>query len=274
MNVIDNQTTTCVGRLLETEAPCQKKEIEAIFSRQRISNNLIHGLRSRSVSSLGHNTDCIIIQTLPVAKLPEYVDPASNSSLLFPQSSLMKDKNINLYTKLFSSSNNGKVATLPEELGHRILWSGDNRSSMKQINSVANDESMNSLYDPISEFNSQKIKCKNIDIRLAREIGITNYNRMSDIGEPEEWVPPEKHGLENSERIIPTYYIPSNMNKSNVLRVDYHYMILDDIRNVRPLNKYQLNYINNSLSESEKYKIIEEFNNVIMSYGEVLLNDQ
>jgi hypothetical protein len=86
---------------------------------------------------------------------------------------------------------------------------------------------------------------------------------MDEIGEPEKWVPPEKHGLDNSKRIIPAYYMPSNVNKNNVLRVDYHYMILDDIRNLRSLNEHQLNYINNSLSESEKYKIIEEFNNII-----------
>ena len=267
--VLGDQRTLCEG----LRPSDQKKEIEDIFSRQRISNNLIHEQRSRSVSSFG--------QTHPVASKSHSID----------------DKNINLYTKLFSSSNNGKVVSAPnlsrcKAFGTQLLRRPSKVSIKQPCTAVGSakhlvpasrvpscfadpeelDESMFSIYDPTSEFNSQKIKCKNIDIRLAGEVGITNYNTMDEIGEPEKWVPPEKHGLDNSKRIIPAYYIPSNMNKNNVLRVDYHYMILDDIRNLRSLNEHQLNYINNSLSESEKYKIIEEFNNVIKYYGEILLN--
>jgi hypothetical protein len=112
-----------------------------------------------------------------------------------------------------------------------------------------------------------------MDTRLAVEAGITNYNKMEEIEGHDEWIPPSIHGLGNSERIIPNHYIPSNMNRNNVLRIDYHFMILDDIRNMRPLNEHHLNYIKNTLNDSEKHKIIVEFNKVITSYSDIMLHE-
>jgi hypothetical protein len=159
----------------------------------------------------------------------------------------------------------------PDKLGVFTISEFIPLLSNRQISSTpsSNNESAVSSYNPKSAFNSQKIKCKNIDTRLAEEVGLRNYNK---IHEHEKWVPPNIHGLGNSERIIPTYYTRSNTNINNVLRIDYHFMVLDDIRNLRPLNIHQLNYINNNLNESEKQQIIEEFNNVIKSYGEILLD--
>jgi len=149
--------------------------------------------------------------------------------------------------------------------------------SNRRISSVpsSNNESAVSSFNPNSVFNSQKIKCKNIDSRLAEAVGIRNYNKMNEPEhEHEKWIPPNIHGIGNSERIIPIHYTPSNTSKNHVLRIDYHFMVLDDIRNLRPLNVHQLNYIKDNLNESEKQKIIEEFNNIIKSYGEILLGDQ
>jgi len=264
----------------------QKKEIEVIFSRQRISNNLIHGQRSGSVRSLVHDAST----TFP-ASSPN-TDRASNSFLLFSQSHPMEDKNINLYTKLFNSSNNGKVATLPEELvvagilptDHRPLLSMDNSS--KSFGLCSNKDASLRAPNVLKGCDPKRgsLTPRGVTDRVSSEGGynvrkpsLSNFSSgeaSSEVSsEPEKWVPPDKHGLENSDRIIPIFYIPSNMTKNNILRVDYHYMILDDIRNVRPLNEYQLNYIKNYLQESEKHSIIEEFNNVILSYGEILSND-
>lgn len=80
------------------------------------------------------------------------------------------------------------------------------------------------------------------------------------------WKPPHTHGLDNSPRIIPDYYTSTCMNPdNNILRVDYKFMILDDIRNLRKLSYYQLKYVNNMNSE-DKQEIIEEFNRVIESF--------
>ena len=108
--------------------------------------------------------------------------------------------------------------------------------------------------------------CRNMNKGLADEIGVSLHSETDSVRiiyEP--WVQPEKHGLENSPRIIPDYYMGTNM-RNNVLTIDYHYMILDDIRNLRPLNKTQLEYIENNLNETQKHEIIVEFNQIIKFY--------
>lgn len=82
----------------------------------------------------------------------------------------------------------------------------------------------------------------------------------------ESWKAPSIHGLENSPRIIPDYYISTCMNQNNnVLRIDYKNIILDDVRNLRKLSDYQIKYIKNMSSE-DKQEIIEEYNHVIESF--------
>ena len=75
------------------------------------------------------------------------------------------------------------------------------------------------------------------------------------------WEPPNKHGLHNSNFIIPSYYQkPSSKNK--ILQMDYYEMIKDDIRNYRDLNKHQMEYIFN-LEDKYKNEILELFNHCI-----------
>lgn len=88
----------------------------------------------------------------------------------------------------------------------------------------------------------------------------------------EIWRPPQKSGLSNSEPIIPSYYlktivniIDGNEEKIKFLKVDYLHIIKDDIRNFRQLNKYQLSYIKNYLSQEDKDEIIELFNKAMSS---------
>lgn len=71
-----------------------------------------------------------------------------------------------------------------------------------------------------------------------------------------DWKPPDKHGLDNSPIIIPRYY---QKKEEKLLTVDYYFMILDDIRNLRKLNKHQLQFIN-ALENDKKQKIILELN--------------
>jgi hypothetical protein len=73
-----------------------------------------------------------------------------------------------------------------------------------------------------------------------------------------DWEPPKYHGLNNSFIIIPEYYQKTG---EKILKIDYYNMILDDIRNLRKLNKYQLEFIKN-LDDDSKQKIFTEFNNL------------
>jgi len=79
------------------------------------------------------------------------------------------------------------------------------------------------------------------------------YNTSSI--ENDKCAPPEKHGLSNSFRIIPEYY----QKEGRLTHVDFFEIIKDDIRNLRPLNKYQMKYIKQMNSE-DKMMVIELFN--------------
>ena len=111
--------------------------------------------------------------------------------------------------------------------------------------------------------------------QLAELIGMRHYRPSStnDDDNKNPWQPPLTHGLDNGgQRIIPEYYLKTNM-KDNLLTIDYHYMILDDIRNLRPLNEHQLIYIQTTLSEEEKQAIIVEFNQVVHHYLSKFMNE-
>jgi hypothetical protein len=77
-----------------------------------------------------------------------------------------------------------------------------------------------------------------------------NKNILSD------WKPPKFNGLDNSSLIIPNYY---KINNKNILDIDYYTMIIDDIRNLRKLNEYQLEFIK-KLDNDKKQLLFLEFN--------------
>jgi hypothetical protein len=320
----------------EHKPPDKKKEIEVIFSGRKF----IHGQRSQSVSSLGHNIDNIVIRHSATNVSAHIISQAMlSSSNIFGAIRTPNSYGSKATFEVSSEEDTRSVSPLPNSSGlcsNKATFEVSSKEATRSVSPLPKSSASEACFGLSSSVRSAPCPNSSGDRRssseLAEEVGIEQYNIMNEIGkghtehvassllspeqaklaedlgkgqnatelltskgrrsnwvpasrvlsafhpeklgEPEKWVPPDTHGLNNSDRIIPTYYLPSNMNRHNVLRVDYHYMILDDIRNVRPLNKYQLDYIKNSLHESDKQKIIEEFNNVIMSYGEVLLNDQ
>ena len=84
------------------------------------------------------------------------------------------------------------------------------------------------------------------------------------------WKAPPIHGLQNSPRIIPEYYTSTNL-KNGILKINYYDMIIDDIRNLRPLSSYQMKYIRKKLTHTEYYNIIYEYNQVMQVYLESYL---
>jgi len=78
--------------------------------------------------------------------------------------------------------------------------------------------------------------------------------------------PPETFGLENAPRIIPEYYL-STQTHNGILYADYDAMMLDDIRNLRPLNPYQLNYIEDRVDRAGMYLLIVEMNRTMATYA-------
>jgi hypothetical protein len=88
----------------------------------------------------------------------------------------------------------------------------------------------------------------------------------------QEWKPPLKPGLSNSEPIIPSYYLKkitiiNNGKKveTEYLNIEYLNVIKDDIRNFRKLDNYKLSFIKNDLSDDYKNEIIELMNECLGS---------
>jgi hypothetical protein len=89
---------------------------------------------------------------------------------------------------------------------------------------------------------STNIRCENISRNLAKCVGM-NVPGFSRDNSSKEWNPPDKHGLRNSDPVIPSYYLTGKDLKGNIFNVDYLFTIQDDIKNYRPLSIYQKQYL-------------------------------
>jgi hypothetical protein len=115
---------------------------------------------------------------------------------------------------------------------------------------------------PMASSVSGRVLCENLCPQLAKELGRLPHMSRYDPGEEEQqWIPPDKHGLENSTRILPAYYLTGKNLHGKIFEIDYYQIILDDIRNFRKLSEYQLSYIRDLPCE-DKMQIIELFNQV------------
>ena len=105
----------------------------------------------------------------------------------------------------------------------------------------------------------------NICKRLSKELQLPEI--IYDI--KNDYEPPKEHGLSNSNIIIPSYY-NLDKNPSKIFNIDYYEIIKDDIRNFRPLNTYQLEYIK-KLSHEEKNELFDIFN-ICITTMQTLIN--
>jgi hypothetical protein len=158
------------------------------------------------------------------------------------------------------------------------------RSHKEQIKKIERIESINEISNCNSRSNSVKydlseilkdesLKCKNMnqelkdvmkdDLHNNIKFNIDN-NKQNDIFDiVDDWSkPPEKYGLENSDRIFGQYYLTNKNLNGKIFHIDFLYTIMDDIRNFRKLSKYQLSFIRNVDPET-KSVIINEFNNAL-----------
>jgi hypothetical protein len=95
--------------------------------------------------------------------------------------------------------------------------------------------------------------CKNINPSLKRELGLPE----TELDDECDWTPPSTHGLGNSERIIPEEYLDINRPLSNL---NFFETIKIDVRNIKPLSKFQLNYISTHLSKENIIELIQIYN--------------
>jgi hypothetical protein len=100
--------------------------------------------------------------------------------------------------------------------------------------------------------------------------------KFNTLKNEEEYKPPSSYGLRNSEPIIPNYYIKKfsfeiDDKKYNVeyLQIDYLQVIKDDIKNMRKLNVYQIDYIKNCINNETKNELLQSLSTCI----DFIIND-
>lgn len=81
------------------------------------------------------------------------------------------------------------------------------------------------------------------------------------------WKPPTTYGLCNSKRLIPEHYFEPN-NKS-FKEIDMFYELTKDIRNLKPLNDLQLEYIK-TLPKEKIVEVLDIYNQCLKNINELL----
>jgi len=107
--------------------------------------------------------------------------------------------------------------------------------------------------------------CNNINPSFRKELGI-EINDNHDHNLQTDWKPPSNYGLSNSERIIPQHYFERNQKSMDI---DMFYELTKDIRNLKPLNHVQLNFIK-TLPKEKVMEIIELYNLCLQNMEEFL----
>jgi hypothetical protein len=123
------------------------------------------------------------------------------------------------------------------------------------------------MNDNTSETNEDYKFKTNVNNTLAKilEIPEMKHDELST------WEPPKENGLRNSISIIPGYYNHYQTDyQTDYFNLDYFEIIKDDIRNMRTLNKYQIDYIKN-LSSDQKNELIEIFNQCLYTINDLLM---
>lgn len=113
--------------------------------------------------------------------------------------------------------------------------------------------------------------CNNINETLKHDLEIQKqYNTFQNPQEEKtqriDWEPPSTYGLQNSDRIIPEHYFSEN---PDCLSIDMFYELSKDIRNLKPLNRVQLNYIK-TLPKDKILELLEIYNECFKSIEQLL----
>ena len=215
-----------------------------------------------------------LLWCIPLFKKNKIVEPENKKNkIVEPKNIIIESENKTNSIKLYFidsfkyKNNSTKYININKELK-------DNLQNNKEIiideseNNNCNSKT-NSLKYFSDVLKDDSIKCKNMNIQLKdllKDNSIINeelkenlQNNIIDL--VDDWSkPPEKYGLENSERIFGQYYLTNQNLNGKIFNIDFLYTIIDDIRNYRKLSKYQLSFINN-IDHETKFMIINEFNN-------------
>jgi hypothetical protein len=97
------------------------------------------------------------------------------------------------------------------------------------------------------------------------------YHKNRGYGEPSTSCKgPAQFGIDNSEQIIPKYYLSGKNLAGKLFECDFHYSIIDSIRNMRILSKYQQEYVER-LEKEECYELLREYNKIMKFMTEYIM---
>jgi len=103
-------------------------------------------------------------------------------------------------------------------------------------------------------------ECKKVSPELVEKVF---YNKR-DLGPiTSSCRAPSTYGLQNSDQIIPNYYFKEKDLEGQVLEHDFYFSILDSIRNMRVLSKYQIEYIK-ELKKEDYCELLNEYNKIMI----------
>ncbi len=190
-------------------------------------------------------------------------------------------KSFLIFTKINNPSSNEILysKSLVEKIIHTTV-SNKSNSILQTIKEVefnsSNSNNSNNSNNSTNNSNFTKILKRDESI-VPKKINIIDNNKKVDQNVfIESWnFPPKTYGLGNSERIFGQYYLTGKNLNGKIVNIDFFFTILDNIRNIRPLNIYQLEYIK-TISSEKLIIIINEYNksmNIFLESLEEIVKD-
>ena len=170
-------------------------------------------------------------------------------------------------------------------LEHQLLYSASESKS-----SINTDTSSN---DIPSNRSSYKFQCKNVspnlhiivktDVNRIESEAYTSFPASSPKGTGLPLCSPSQLGSkcetcmeadddDVTDRIIPEYYINHTGIKTGALTFDYYETILDSIRNLRTLNRHQMQFLK-TISNDQLIQIVHTYNEMFDTYVKWLICD-
>jgi hypothetical protein len=136
------------------------------------------------------------------------------------------------------------------------LYIKEQINNYKLLTSIINTEDKNIVIE------NYKLSTTNVNRPIAKIFKIPEFTYDENF----IWYPPKEHGLKNCDYIIePCYH--KNIKKG--FDIDYYEIIKDDIRNLKILNKFQLEYIK-KLDHKYKNELLFIYKDCIEALIEIL----
>lgn len=164
------------------------------------------------------------------------------------------------------------LSNIKDEINSRVNSRANSRANSR-VNSVDNSSSYSENYnneylfsktDNFCDYFQNNMFCKNLcpylrnitgiyeddyvstyDYNMIRVSSTNTYNMELDMEKNSNslWIPPEKHGLDNSDPIFNSYYLTGKNLYGKIFYIDFFETIKDDIKNLRNLSIFQKKYL-------------------------------